>query len=345
MNRVHIIYDNRSVYSCLGLTYLELVLQPNEVIPMNPKNFALTLLATLLSVVANASSPAEHAIRLARCQQVVDVYNRCDARAVLNVEANRVELPSLGRSVPCDDGLELPFLERLKNPDIASMLSQTYPIGPTALPIKQVDFSPGGIRSQDFMMAVYGASRAEVSSQLVDVNFLGQRIKFTKLNGAAAALSAVGQDLMKLYRENTDAKLIKYLKPYVEGPCRGEARCNLQNDTFVWRLVAGTKTLSNHSFGTAIDMQPSNGTEYWVWDLRQMVHEGRAVWKENSARTDLHDILNYEPLTNADYPSKVVEAFEKHGFIWGGKWYRYDIMHFEFRPEFFPALKLACGAK
>ena len=22
-----------------------------------------------------------------------------------------------------------------------------------------------------------------------------------------------------------------------------------------------------------------------------------------------------------------------HGFIWGGKWYHYDTMHFEFRPE------------
>ena len=29
----------------------------------------------------------------------------------------------------------------------------------------------------------------------------------------------------------------------------------------------------------------------------------------------------------------VVEVFEKHGFIWGGKWYHYDTMHFEYRPE------------
>ncbi|MEJ2663631.1 MAG: M15 family metallopeptidase, partial [Spirochaetia bacterium] len=25
--------------------------------------------------------------------------------------------------------------------------------------------------------------------------------------------------------------------------------------------------------------------------------------------------------------------FEKYGFIWGGKWYHYDTMHFEYRPE------------
>ncbi|MDD5211432.1 MAG: M15 family metallopeptidase, partial [Sulfuricurvum sp.] len=23
----------------------------------------------------------------------------------------------------------------------------------------------------------------------------------------------------------------------------------------------------------------------------------------------------------------------KYGFIWGGRWYHYDTMHFEYRPE------------
>ena len=32
-------------------------------------------------------------------------------------------------------------------------------------------------------------------------------------------------------------------------------------------------------------------------------------------------------------PLPVVEAFEAEGFIWGGKWYHYDTMHFEYRPE------------
>ena len=26
-------------------------------------------------------------------------------------------------------------------------------------------------------------------------------------------------------------------------------------------------------------------------------------------------------------------AFENEGFIWGGKWHEYDLMHFEYRPE------------
>jgi hypothetical protein len=32
-------------------------------------------------------------------------------------------------------------------------------------------------------------------------------------------------------------------------------------------------------------------------------------------------------------PQGIVDIFEKHGFIWGGKWYHYDTMHFEYRPE------------
>jgi peptidoglycan LD-endopeptidase CwlK len=36
-------------------------------------------------------------------------------------------------------------------------------------------------------------------------------------------------------------------------------------------------------------------------------------------------------------PFEIVSIFEKHGFIWGGKWYHYDTMHFEYRPELFLA--------
>ena len=34
-----------------------------------------------------------------------------------------------------------------------------------------------------------------------------------------------------------------------------------------------------------------------------------------------------------EIPREIVDIFEKHGFIWGGKWYHYDTMHFEYRPE------------
>jgi hypothetical protein len=34
-----------------------------------------------------------------------------------------------------------------------------------------------------------------------------------------------------------------------------------------------------------------------------------------------------------NWPDEIVEAFERHDFIWGGKWWHFDTMHFEYRPE------------
>ncbi len=76
--------------------------------------------------------------------------------------------------------------------------------------------------------------------------------------------------------------------------------------TFNWRPIAGTQRLSTHSFGTAIDLN-TQYTDYWKWD-KKMAYKNQI-------------------------PKEIVEIFEKHGFIWGGKWYHYDTMHFEYRPE------------
>lgn len=76
--------------------------------------------------------------------------------------------------------------------------------------------------------------------------------------------------------------------------------------TMNWRVVAGTDRLSAHSFGIAIDISVEH-SNYWRWSKST-------------------DYVNRIPL-------EIVEIFEKHGFIWGGRWKHYDTMHFEFRPE------------
>lgn len=80
------------------------------------------------------------------------------------------------------------------------------------------------------------------------------------------------------------------------------------------RRIAGTERLSPHSYGIAIDLNPKKGG-YWRW----------------SGGT-------HHP-AQADYPSEIVTLFENEGFIWGGKWREYDLMHFEYRPE------LVCKAR
>jgi len=78
--------------------------------------------------------------------------------------------------------------------------------------------------------------------------------------------------------------------------------------TFNWRKIAGTDELSMHSWAIAIDLDTSRAN-YW-----RNATEQPLVWKNR-------------------YPQAIVDAFESEGFAWGGRWYHYDTMHFEYRPE------------
>ncbi|MCP3105053.1 M15 family metallopeptidase [Myxococcus sp. K15C18031901] len=79
--------------------------------------------------------------------------------------------------------------------------------------------------------------------------------------------------------------------------------------TFVWRNVANTRRRSAHAYGVSLDLNTAR-SHYWEWQRpRQPVR-----WRN-------------------EVPQVLVEAFEAEGFIWGGRWYHYDTMHFEYRPE------------
>jgi hypothetical protein len=80
---------------------------------------------------------------------------------------------------------------------------------------------------------------------------------------------------------------------------------------FNWRKVAKQSNLSVHSFGAAIDLN-TKFADYWLWSGGE---PGKV------------------PLYKNKFPMEIISAFEKHGFIWGGRWYHYDTMHFEYRPE------------
>ena len=154
-------------------------------------------------------------------------------------------------------------------------------------------FHPGRRRVTAFFKAVYGHDAAEVKANLVPVRFLDTTVLFNSRSGAAQALEAVGRDLERLSAAHPE------FKPRLL-PISG---------TFAWRAIAGTERLSMHSFGAAIDLNAKRNT-YWQW------------------------YTGDNPLgLRTAFPPEVVEAFERHGFIWGGKWAEFDIMHFEYRPE------------
>jgi hypothetical protein len=97
----------------------------------------------------------------------------------------------------------------------------------------------------------------------------------------------------------------KLEKIAVDGPTSPAILSRLSG-TFNWRSIAGTDRLSAHAFGIAIDLN-ADAADYWRWS------DDRA-WR--------HAL-----------PPEVVRAFEEEGFIWGGRWYHFDTMHFEYRPE------------
>lgn len=94
----------------------------------------------------------------------------------------------------------------------------------------------------------------------------------------------------------------------------------LSADSYAWRSISDSGNRSFHSMGLAIDLLPKGWQQknlYWAWR--------RDIDKDNWMMLPLD--RRWMP------PMKVVEIFEKHGFIWGGKWIIWDNMHFEYRPE------------
>jgi hypothetical protein len=65
-----------------------------------------------------------------------------------------------------------------------------------------------------------------------------------------------------------------------------------------------------HGYGAAIDIS-TRFADYWRWVSDDRT---RVRWRNR-------------------VPIQIVRIFEKQGFIWGGYWYHFDTIHFEYRPE------------
>ncbi len=189
------------------------------------------------------------------------------------------------------------FEQRLDQADLIDQLSIPYPAGcPVSAPAMNED--PGRLRYDPFFSAMYGGTVKAVAKNLTTIPWFGQKVTVTKVNGVDTALKAVADDLAVLIAAKPE------LRRYV-APSAG---------TYNFRVIAGTKRLSVHSYGAAIDINTAY-SDYWRWD-------GKGT----------------PPKSRNRIPCEIGEAFERHGFIWGAKWYHYDSMHFEYRPELLPEL-------
>ncbi|HEX5957303.1 MAG TPA: M15 family metallopeptidase [Hyphomicrobiaceae bacterium] len=198
-----------------------------------------------------------------------------------------------GKRHVIDDGKPRTHAEMLESGDIEDMLSQVYPLG------------------------------ACVSQEPPANDFEPGRVRnetfFKGLYGTSAAevrrhLTSVewfGEKLPVMRLQGVDAALARVRADLAKLDPGLNRYLTPSAGTFNWRPIAGTGQLSAHSFGIAIDINTAF-TDYWRWAGKR---PAVAIAYKNRI------------------PLEIVHVFERHGFIWGGKWYHYDTMHFEYRPE------------
>ena len=179
-------------------------------------------------------------------------------------------------------------------------------LGPNIYPEVLTEKDIVHARFEPFFKKMYGNSAKEVGKNLVTIYWMphvyGNRypLRVTTVNDVDKKLRRISANLEKLPP--------KYFK-YLENP----------GGSFYWRKVEGESSLSMHSFGIALDIN-LRFSNYWLWDFQ----------KTNRPITDLR---TYPLVLQNRIPMEIVKIFEQEGFFWGGRWYFYDTMHFEYRPD------------
>jgi len=206
-----------------------------------------------------------------------------------------------GTRMVIDDGHgEKPFEAWLSAPDIEDMLSRPYPAGLLAAPPAR-DSDPGRARNADFFRRMYGDCRTGgVQPSLTEIVWLPRKAG-QRLR--VTRINGVAEKLAAVSAEldRLPARFDRFL-----APAAGAFNC---------RTIAGTELASAHGYGIAIDIAVGPA-DYWRWSKPRP--DGSYAYRNR-------------------VPHEIVEVFERHGFIWGGKWHHYDTMHFEYRPELLAA--------
>jgi peptidoglycan L-alanyl-D-glutamate endopeptidase CwlK len=157
-------------------------------------------------------------------------------------------------------------------------------------------FSPGTIRYEPFFKKMYGGDKDAVEKNLASVVWLPNTAQKN------LKVTTVNDLHLRVQAISDELEARPALRKFFDNPA----------GVYNWRVIKGTTQLSMHSFGIAFDINAKQA-HFWRWE--DYPNDSNLVYKNK-------------------IPLEIVEVFEKYGFIWGGKWYRYDTMHFEYRPEF-----------
>lgn len=193
--------------------------------------------------------------------------------------------------------------ERLADASVEDQFHDVYPLS-MDLSLREIPwFDPGRARNDAFFRAMWFSDRGEAQSSLVQV-------RAPSLGGAVFTVTKKRNVACQLQAVLSELAARSQELSFVFAHAGGG---------FNWRAIAGTNRLSAHSFGIAVDVNAELG-QYWKWSGAK---EGRVGTYDNRI------------------PPQVISAFERYGFIWGGKWHHFDGMHFEYRPELIVFARLA----
>jgi len=200
-----------------------------------------------------------------------------------------------GTAMPLsDDDRPKSFEKRLRNPSIKDQLLLEYPRDALKEP-PAPDADPGRFRNIAFFEKMYGnCKKDEVSPHLVQIVWL------PKTWGKTIQITSINGVDRRLSAISDEIDSLPANIKRAAYPTAGTYNC---------RAVADTGLPSPHSYGIAIDLN-LQFSDYWHWRPH-----AKTVQYVNRM------------------PTEIVNIFERHGFIWGGKWYHFDTMHFEYRPE------------
>jgi len=215
--------------------------------------------------------------------------------------ATDVVFTMAGESIHFQDGRMLTNEALAATPDCDPIFYR-YPLTPLTEPTQVSDVDP--TYCTDVLESLWGESEGQIRAHGNSTTFFGRKLFLNQL--AIDALADVERELAQLAR--TDRSIAAWVDDLAI------------TYSYVDRGIAGSQTRSQHAWGMAVDLVPASydGRHvYWRWSR---VHD-REGW---------HLI----PLDERwSPPQRVVEVFEAHGFLWGGKWAHFDNIHFEYRPE------------
>ena len=227
-------------------------------------------------------------------ERKLDILVKAYPESIASRDGNALVLRNGSRLDAGRDDPATAFATRISHASILDIFHQAYPEG-AALAPPPADFDPGRYRNKPFFDAVYGDCRkGEVEKNLVPVVWL------PKGWGQTIQFTRVGGAADRLRQVSAEIDELPASVRHAAWPIAG---------TYACRGVADQGQPSMHAYGAAIDLNLAF-SQYWLWDQQK----GHLGWANRM-------------------PREIVDSFERHGFIWGGRWYHYDTMHFEYRPE------------